>query len=105
MTGQKSQGFPKDAEEARIDRDVTREELAGTLEALAKKLDLKTRVSENVGEKLDQATTQVADLLSDPAARRFRTGADAVRANPFATFAGLLVLIVLLRLILRRRNS
>jgi hypothetical protein len=62
-------------------------------------------VSESVDEKLDQVTAQVAGRLSDPAAQRFRQSADAVRANPLPTFAALLGLIVLLRLILRRRSS
>ena len=35
--------FPKDAEEARLDRDTTREELTETLTALGQKLDVKTR--------------------------------------------------------------
>jgi hypothetical protein len=105
MTEKQSPGFPKDAEEARIDRDVTREELAETLDALGKKLDVKTRVSESVDEKLDQATATVAGKLSDPAAERFRKGAEAVRGNPLPAFAGILGIVILLRLILRRRNS
>ncbi|HKN52125.1 MAG TPA: DUF3618 domain-containing protein [Amycolatopsis sp.] len=98
-------GFPKDAEEARIDRDTTREELAETLEALGHKLDVKARVKHSVDEKLDVATAKVADVVSEPAARTFRTGADAVRSNPIPVFAALLALLITIRLIMRRRSS
>ncbi|HET6704005.1 DUF3618 domain-containing protein [Amycolatopsis sp.] len=97
--------FPKNAEEARLDRDTTREELTETLEALGQKLDVKARVKENVDDKLDQATAKVADVTNEPTAARFRQGADAVRANPLPVFAGVLGLLILIRLILRRRNS
>lgn len=97
--------FPKNAEEARLDRDTTREELAETLEALGQKLDVKARVSESVDEKLDQATAKVAEVTNEPTAARFRQGADVVRANPVPVFAGVLGLLILIRLILRRRNS
>ena len=97
--------FPKNAEEARLDRDATREELTETLDALGQKLDVKTRVSESVDEKLDQATAKVADVANEPTAVRFRQGAGAVRANPLPVFAVVLGLVILIRLILRRRNS
>ncbi len=96
--------FPKNAEEARLDRDTTREELTETLEALGQKLDVKTRVKENVDDKLDQATAKVAEVTNAPTAVRFRQGADAVRANPLPVFAGVLGLLIVIRLILRRRN-
>ncbi|MEA5365079.1 DUF3618 domain-containing protein [Amycolatopsis sp., V23-08] len=97
--------FPKNAEEARLDRDTTREELTETLNALGQKLDVKTRVTENVDEKLDQATAKVADLTNATAAVKFRQGADAVRANPLPIFAGVLGLVLVIRLVQRRRNS
>jgi hypothetical protein len=97
--------FPKNAEEARLDRDTTREELTETLEALGQKLDVKARVKENVDEKLDEATAKVAGLTNEPTAAKVRQGADAVRNNPLPVFAGVLGLVILIRLILRRRNS
>jgi hypothetical protein len=97
--------FPKDAEEARLDRDTTREELAETLEALGRKLDVKSRVKENVEEKLDQATAKVAEVTNEPTAAKFRQGDDVDRANPLPVFAGVLGLLILIRLVLRRRNS
>ncbi|MFJ1759934.1 DUF3618 domain-containing protein [Amycolatopsis sp. NPDC088138] len=97
--------FPKNAEEARLDRDTTREELTETLNALGQKLDVKTRVHENVDEKLDQATAKVADLTNPTTAVKFRQGADTVRANPVPIFAGVLGLVIVIRLVMRRRNS
>ncbi|MFD6073464.1 DUF3618 domain-containing protein, partial [Amycolatopsis lurida] len=47
--------FPKNAEEARADRDVTREELTETLDALGKKMDVKARVNDNLDTKVDEA--------------------------------------------------
>jgi hypothetical protein len=98
-------GFPKDAEEARLDRDATREELTETLKALGHKLDVKKRVGENVDAKLDQATAKVADVVSEPAAEKFRKSAGVVRNNPLPIFASILALLVAIRLILRRRQS
>lgn len=97
--------FPADAGQARIDRDVTREELSETLEALGHKLDVKARVGERVDSTIEQATGKVADAVSQPAAEKFRTGATAVRNNPLPVFAGVFALVVLLRILLRRRHS
>ncbi|WP_326949966.1 DUF3618 domain-containing protein [Amycolatopsis sp. NBC_01307] len=97
--------FPKNAEEARLERDATREELTETLDALGQKLDVKTRVTENIDGKLDQATLKVADVTNEPTAVKFRQGADAVRSNPLPVFAGVLGLVIVIRLIARRRNS
>jgi hypothetical protein len=97
--------FPTNAEQARLDRDTTREELAETLEALGQKLDVKARVKENVDGKLDQVTAKVAEVTDEPTAVKFRQGADVVRSNPLPVFAGVLGLVILIRLILRRRNS
>lgn len=97
--------FPKNAEEARLDRDTTRREMTETLEALGQKLDVKARVKESVDEKLDQATAKVADVTNEPTAVKFRQSADVVRANPVPIFAGVLGLIIVIRLILRRRSG
>jgi hypothetical protein len=103
MTARKE--FPADAEEARIDRDVTREELAETLTALGHKLDLKSRAAERVDATINQATDKVADVLSAPAAEKFRHGAAAVRSNPLPVFAGALALVVLIRFLVRRKHA
>jgi hypothetical protein len=97
--------FPKDAEEARIDRDTTRQELTETLEALGHKLNVKERLRESIDGRLDQATGKVADVVSEPAAKKFRTGAEFVRHHPVPVFAALLALLITIRLILRRRQS
>lgn len=100
-----SDRFPKNAEEARLDRDTTRAELTETLEALGDKLDVKARVKESVDEKLDQATAKVAEVTTVPTAVKFRRSAEAVRSNPLPVFAGVLALVVTIRLILRRRQT
>ncbi|MFD5248924.1 DUF3618 domain-containing protein [Amycolatopsis sp. NPDC058340] len=97
--------FPKNAEEARADRDVTREELTETLDALGKKMDVKTRVNDNLDAKVDQASSAISDKVSEPAAEKFRQGTEIVRANPLPIFAGVLALLVTIRLILRKRSS
>ncbi|GAA4530042.1 DUF3618 domain-containing protein [Amycolatopsis samaneae] len=96
--------FPADAEEARADRDVTREELTETLGALAGKLDVKNRVRENVDGRLDQATARIASTVSVPAAEKFRRGAEAVRNRPLPVFATAFAVVFLIRLLLRRRR-
>jgi hypothetical protein len=64
--------FPTNAEQARLDRDLTREELTETLDALGHKLDVKTRAKEGLDVKIDQASAQIAAKVSEPAAERFR---------------------------------
>ncbi|MFI7116051.1 DUF3618 domain-containing protein [Amycolatopsis sp. NPDC049868] len=97
--------FPKNAEEARADRDVTREELTETLDALGKKMDVKARVKDDLDAKVDQASATISDKISEPAGEKFRQGTEIVRANPLPIFAGVLALLVTIRLILRKRSS
>lgn len=97
--------FPKNAEEARADRDVTREELTETLDALGNKLDVKSRVNDNLDAKVDEASELISEKVSEPAAEKFRQGTEIVRANPVPIFAGILALLIAIRLILRRRSS
>ncbi|HJQ48407.1 MAG TPA: DUF3618 domain-containing protein [Amycolatopsis sp.] len=96
--------FPKRTDDVRLDRDATREELAETITALGDKFDVKTRVQKTVGEKLDQVETKVADVAGPRNAARVRHGAEVVRGNPVPVFAGLLVLMVVIRLLVRRRS-
>jgi hypothetical protein len=93
--------FPTNAEQARLDRDLTREELTETLDALGHKLDVKTRAKEGLDVKIDQASAQIAAKVSEPAAERFRQGADAVRRNPMPIFAAVLGLLIAIRLAVR----
>ncbi|WP_410659370.1 DUF3618 domain-containing protein [Amycolatopsis sp. lyj-112] len=97
--------FPKNAEEARADRDVTREELTETLDALGQKLDVKARVNDKLDAKVDQAGAKISEKVSEPAADKFRQGTEVVRANPLPIFAAVLAALVAIRLILRRRSS
>ncbi|SDY43803.1 Protein of unknown function [Amycolatopsis xylanica] len=93
--------FPKNAEEAKLDREVTRQELTETLEALGDKLDVKTRVKESVDEKLDQATAK----LPEPAASKVREGAEVVRRNKIPVLAGFVGLLIVLKIIVSRSKS
>ncbi|MGW4485390.1 DUF3618 domain-containing protein [Amycolatopsis sp. NPDC004368] len=91
-------------EEVRVDRDATRAELAQTLEDLEQKLDVRPKIKQGVDQRLDQAETKVGKVVGEPAAKKFRQGAETVRANPVPVFAGVLGLIIVLRLILRRKS-
>ncbi|QWF86043.1 DUF3618 domain-containing protein [Amycolatopsis sp. CA-230715] len=94
---------PHNEKDVRVDRDATRQELGETVEALAHKLDVPSRVHETVDDKLDKATDKLVDAVPDPAAGKVRHGADAVRANPAPVFAALLALLVAIRLVARRK--
>ncbi|MFD8494535.1 DUF3618 domain-containing protein [Amycolatopsis sp. NPDC059657] len=93
--------FPKNAEEAKLDREVTRQELTETLEALGTKLDVKTRVKESVDEKLDEATAK----LPEPAASKVRAGAEVVRRNKIPVLAGFAGLLIVIKIIVSRSRS
>lgn len=92
-------------EEARADRDVTREELAETLDALGQKLDVRTRAGEKVDATIDRAAAQVEKTVSAPAAEKVRAGAESVRNNPLPLFAAVFGGVVVLRFLLRRRHA
>ncbi|MFC0111302.1 DUF3618 domain-containing protein [Kibdelosporangium aridum] len=94
-------GFPTNAEQARIDRDATREEITETLTALVHKLDVKSRANEAVGDSIDRASTKIADKVSPSAAVRFRQYAYAMRNHPFRVIAVIVALVVGIRLSLR----
>ncbi|MFI5606959.1 DUF3618 domain-containing protein [Amycolatopsis sp. NPDC051903] len=96
--------FPETPEEVRVDRDATRAELAQTLDTLEQKLDVRPKIAHGIDARLDQAEAKVGGVVGEPAAAKFRHGADTVRANPVPVFAGVLGLIIVLRLILRRRS-
>lgn len=99
-----NQDFPHTDQDVRVDRDVTRQELGETVEALAHKFDVRSRVKEGVDEKLDQAQTKIADMVSQPAADRLRQGADAVRANPLPVFVGVVAFFLGVKVALRLRD-
>ncbi len=97
--------FPEKPEDVRVDRDTTRAELTETLEALAHKLDVKTRVHDAVDDKLNHAEMAAADVVGAPTAVRLRQGAEIVRSNPLPVFASVLGLIIVIRLLMRRRSA
>ncbi|MGW4399363.1 DUF3618 domain-containing protein [Amycolatopsis nivea] len=92
-------------EQARADRDVTREELAETLDALSHKLDVRTRATEKVDATIDRAAEQVEKTVSAPAAEKVRAGAEAVRNNPLPLFAAVFGGVFVLRFLIRRRHA
>jgi len=96
---------PSEEEIARADRDVTRQEMAETLDALAHKLDVRSRAAERVDATIDQATAKIARTMPSPAAETFRSGALAVRSKPVPVFAAVFGVVVLLRLLARRRRA
>ncbi len=96
---------PQNAGEVRADRDAAREELTETLDELGRKLDVKTRVHDSLDEKVDQASAKISAKVSEPAAEKFRHGTAVVRANPLPIFAGVLALLVAIRLITRKKAS
>jgi hypothetical protein len=104
MSDQKKE-FPATDDDLRLDRDVTRQELGETVEALAHKLDVKARVNDSVDEKLDLATAKVSDAVSPEAAQRLRGGADLVRAHPLPVFGAVLALILAIRFGKRRGKA
>ncbi|ATY11696.1 DUF3618 domain-containing protein [Amycolatopsis sp. AA4] len=92
-------------EQARADRDVTREELAEALDALSQKLDVRTRAGEKVDATINRAAEQVEKTISAPAAEKVRAGAQAVRSNPLPLFAAVFGGVFVLRFLIRRRHA
>jgi len=97
--------FPRTAEEARLDRDATREELTETLNALAHKLDVKQRLTERVDHTLEQTKAKVADVMPPPAADKFSRAVEVVRNNPLPFLAALVTFLLVLRRRSRRNRT
>lgn len=94
--------FPKDEQQARIDRDATRQELTETLDALMRKLDVKQRATQRVDEVVERTTAKVADKVSEPAAEKFHRGVEIVRNNPLPVIAAIVTFLLVIRLTRRR---
>lgn len=91
---------PDDPRVARLQDDIerTRADLADTVDQLAQKLDVKTRVRDQVAEKKHAASVQLHDL-------RDRATDDTGRPTPAAfAVAGAAVAGLALLLVLRRRR-
>jgi hypothetical protein len=93
--------FPRDAEQARLDLELTRQEIGETVEGLVHKLDIPSRVRATVDARLDQAVARVAQVVSEPAAERFRHVVDLVRRNPLPTAGALVVAVLVVRFVIK----
>ncbi|AOS64865.1 DUF3618 domain-containing protein [Actinoalloteichus hymeniacidonis] len=107
-----------DPDELRLDIDLTRDELGGTVDALAQKLNVSGRVSDefhdrtqqmrasaaHLGEHADALAGRVSERLPDSAAQRFDKAIATIKANPGPSAAAALVGLALLRKAGRRRR-
>ncbi len=59
-----------------------RAELASTIDALTRRLDVKQRLRSSVEQRVDAVRTQVNDLTSDDVRSKLATLTDGIRANP-----------------------
>ncbi len=59
-----------------------RAELASTIDALTRRLDVKQRLRSSVEQRVDAVRTQVNDLTSDDVRSTLATLTDGIRANP-----------------------
>jgi hypothetical protein len=85
--------FPRDAEQARIDRDLTRQELGETVQELAHKVN----VGEQARERAQHAADSVRERVPPPVASGAEQLMTAVRQNPLPAAAVAVVVLVLVR--------
>jgi len=93
--------FPKDDQEARLDIDLTRQELGETVQELAHKLDVPARAR----EQADHLGTVIKEKLPPPVAEKAGEVAGTVRRNPLPAAGAVLVFLIVVRAISRRRKS
>lgn len=102
--------MPGDAptdEDLRQDAELTRQELAETVSALGEKADVKARAQRVAHEKageLREKSDELVGRLPEPVATRVRPVVDGAARRPVIPLAGLLALLVALRIWLKRRN-
>ncbi|SFQ31392.1 Protein of unknown function [Amycolatopsis arida] len=92
--------FPRDEEEARLDLELTRQELGETVQELAHKANVPARAR----EQAEHTVTAVKEKLPPPVAEKAETVAGAARRNPVPTVVGAVVLLLLVRRLTRRRK-
>jgi hypothetical protein len=95
-------------EDLRHDAELTRQELAETVSALGDKADVKARaqrVAHEKHEELQAKGDELVDKLPDPVATKVRPVVDGATRRPYIPLAGLLALLVALRIWLKRRNG
>jgi hypothetical protein len=82
-------------EDLHHDVELTRQELADTVDALAAKVDVKERVREKKAEIGDRGDELVAKL-PDPVANRVRPVVASATRRPAATLGGMAAILALL---------
>ncbi|MFC4852153.1 DUF3618 domain-containing protein [Actinophytocola glycyrrhizae] len=102
-------------EDLRHDAELTRQELAETVNALGDKADVKARAERVAHEKAEELRAkteelrvkggELVDKLPEPVATRVRPVVDGAARRPVIPLAGLLALLIVLRILLKRRNG
>lgn len=94
-------------EDLRLDAEVTRQELADTVAALGAKADVKGRVRHVAHEKSEALRERGGDLvdkLPDPVAEKVRPVVAGATRKPLIPIAGLVAILVALRIWLKHRG-
>ncbi|SFB64001.1 Protein of unknown function [Amycolatopsis marina] len=78
MSEKSTAQFPHNAEQARANRDLTRQELGETVEQLSHKADVPARAR----ERAERGAEQVRDRVPQPVAARAQQAAAVVRQYP-----------------------
>jgi hypothetical protein len=100
-------GAPTD-EDLRHEAELTRQELAETVSALGEKADVKARaqrVAHEKAEELREKGDELVAKLPEPVAAKVRPVVDGATRRPMIPLAGLLALIIALRVLLKRRRA
>jgi hypothetical protein len=98
---EKKSDFPYDADQARVDIELTREELGDTVEVLAQKVNVPARAREQV----EQVADRVREKVPDPVVEQAEQFAVAIRRNPLPVVGAVLVGFFVIRRLARRRKS
>ncbi|MBB4905212.1 DUF3618 domain-containing protein [Actinophytocola algeriensis] len=95
-------------DDLRQDAELTRQELAETVSALGDKADVKGRAQRVAHEKAEELRVkgdELVDKLPDPVATKVRPVVDGATRRPYIPIAGLVALLVVLRILLKRRHG
>jgi hypothetical protein len=95
-------------EDLRLEADLTRQELAETVSALGDKADVKARAQRVAHEKHEELQAKGDELvgrLPEPVATKVRPVVDGATRKPLIPIAGLVALLVVLRVLLKRRHG
>jgi hypothetical protein len=90
--------FPRDAEEARLDAELTRQELGETVNALAHKVNVPERTKERAVRMGTAARQRMPEPVVHGAERAVRT----IRRHPLPAAGAAVGLVIAARLIARR---